>query len=101
MNKDSCHLCHPSCTADKKMSSRITKTGRTQPKTKREPGDNMRGVSTDRPTMVPTPSARQTTVKQRQIHEKGRSSTRDKRCFDENINKGNAVTKAQTYGDCQ
>jgi hypothetical protein len=35
----------------------------------------MRRVSTDRP-MVPTPSARQTTVKQRQIHEKGRSSTR-------------------------
>jgi hypothetical protein len=23
------------------------------------------------------------------------------KCFDENINKGNAVTKAQTYGDCQ
>jgi hypothetical protein len=36
----------------------------------------MRGVSTDRPMMAPTPSARQTTVKQRQIREKGRSSTR-------------------------
>jgi hypothetical protein len=77
------------------------KNGKNTTKDKREPGDNMRRVNADRPMMVPTPSARQTTVKQRQIHEKGRSSTRDKRCFDENINKGNAVTKAQTYGDCQ
>uniref|UniRef100_A0A2N9G9A0 RNA-directed DNA polymerase n=1 Tax=Fagus sylvatica TaxID=28930 RepID=A0A2N9G9A0_FAGSY len=43
--------------------------------------------------MVPTPSARQTRVKQRRIHEKGRSSTRDKRCFDENMNKGGLFPK--------
>ena len=30
----------------------------------------MRRVNTDRPMMVPTPFTRQTTVKQRQIHEK-------------------------------
>jgi hypothetical protein len=99
VNEDSCHLCHPSCTADEKQAAESQKWKNTT-KDKREPEDNMRRVNTDQPMMAPTPSARQTRVKQRRIHEKGRSSTRDKRCFDENINKGNAVTKAQTYGDC-
>uniref|UniRef100_A0A2N9IGY6 Uncharacterized protein n=1 Tax=Fagus sylvatica TaxID=28930 RepID=A0A2N9IGY6_FAGSY len=69
------------------------KNGKNTTKDKREPEDNMKRVNTDQPTMAPTPSARQTRVKQRRIHERGRSLTRDKRCFDENMNKGGLFPK--------
>jgi hypothetical protein len=82
------------------MGSRITETERTQPKAEREPGGNMRGVNTDRPMVLLPLHGRQQSNNGRFMKKEG-AQQEDERCFHENINKGNAVTKAQTYGDCQ